>query len=251
MAKQLWKIFKSGFQSNNGNVKWKIKEWQHQEGEIATCSNGFHASKKIIDAMQYTRVEIIAKVEVKGKSDNNSDKEAWSDMRIIYWYNWDKLDSVKLAVFCAKLCLKNYTKLYPNDDRPAKAIKAAENWIKNPCKKTEIAARSAAASASAASAYSTKSARSAAYSARSAADSAARSARSAYSAASASAYSAANSAYSAADSAARSARSAYYETINKIERYILNQLKTRERQHEITSNHTAQVIAGSHGITSG
>jgi len=226
MAKQLWKIFKSGFQSNNGDVKWKIKEWQHQEGEIATCSNGFHASKKIIDAMQYTHVEIIAKVEVKGKSDINSDKEAWSDMRIIYWYNWDKLDSVKLAVFCAKLCLKNYTKLYPNDDRPAKAIKAAENWIKNPCKKTEIAANSA----------------------RSAADSAAYSA--AYSAAN-SARSAANSARSAADSAARSARSAYSETINKIERYILNQLKTRERQHEITSNHTAQVIAGSHGITSG
>jgi hypothetical protein len=89
-------------------------------------------------------------------------------MRIIRAWKWQKKDSVALAIFAAELVIENYEKIYPKDDRPRKAIEAAKNWIKNPRKETESAARSASWSA-----------RSASWSAWSAADAAAESARSA------------------------------------------------------------------------
>ena len=60
---------------------------------------------------------------------------------------FNKDQSVKLAVYSARLCLENFERKFPDDDRPRKAIEAAENWIKNQCKETELAARSAARSA--------------------------------------------------------------------------------------------------------
>jgi len=100
-----------------------------------------------------------------------------------------KKQAVRVAVFSARLCLPEFEKEFPDDNRPRKAIEAAEAYIKNPCKKTIEAAESTAAW-------------SAAWSAESAARSAARSA--AWSAESA-AWLAAKSAESAARSAARSA----------------------------------------------
>ena len=106
----------------------------------------------------------------------------------LQWANWfivrlmNKKQNVQYAIFAAELALCVFEKAYPSDDRPRKAVEAAKAYLKNPCKKTESAARSADSAAwSAASA-----ARSAAWSAASAAwsaawfaESAARSARSA------------------------------------------------------------------------
>ena len=58
-----------------------------------------------------------------------------------------KVDYVKISVACAEVCIKNYEKQYPNDDRPRKAIKAAKNWISNPCEKSWSAVRSARSAA--------------------------------------------------------------------------------------------------------
>ena len=56
----------------------------------------------------------------------------------------NKKQAVRLAVFSAKLCIKEFEKARPDDDRPRKAIEAAEAYIKNPCEKTKSAAMSAA-----------------------------------------------------------------------------------------------------------
>ena len=115
----------------------------------------------------------------------------------------NKKQSVQLAVFLARLCLEIFEKQAPEDDRPRKAIEAAEVYLKNPCYRTKTAARSASSAA-----------RSAAYSvARLAASAANSAAYSAYSAARSSARSAAYSASYSADSAARSARSAVQKSI--------------------------------------
>jgi hypothetical protein len=112
----------------------------------------------------------------------------------------NKTQSVKLAVFSARLCLSAFEKVYPKDDRPRKAIEAAEAYISNPCEKTKSAARSAESAAW--SARSAASAASAAWSAARSAESAASAARSAAGAESA-AWSAESAAWSAAWSAAR------------------------------------------------
>ena len=148
------------------NLSWKINEWKTIAGEIKCCDNGFHASKGILQALNYVKGDVLAKVEVKGTSDKEDDKEAWSDMRIVKAYQWTKIDSVKLAIFSAYQCIEVFEKWNPNDDRPRKAIEAAEAYIKNPTSAANAAESGAWNAANAAE----SAARSAAWSAANAAE---------------------------------------------------------------------------------
>jgi len=213
---------------NGDKISWKKSIWVKREPKrLQLCKYGLHASKTPLQSLGYVYGDKWWVVEAKGKIINSDDKFVASEMKIIKRLPVKKI-LVKFAVLCAKRCLTNYEKEYPNDDRPRKAIEAAENYVKNPTKENESAARSAAWSAgsarSAGSAGSAAwSARSAAWSARSAAWSARSAARSAGSAGSAgsAAWSARSAAWSArsaawsARSAAWSARSAEYEWQNK------------------------------------
>jgi len=106
------------------------------------------------------------------------------------WGNWflsrklKRIDKVRYAVYAAKQVLGLFEEEYPNDDRPRKAIKAVEKYIKNPTKKNKeaayavayaaYAAADAAAHAAACAAYAARAARAAyaAYAAYAAADAA-------------------------------------------------------------------------------
>ena len=160
MTKYMWKFLNqkgNTIVSKNGDLKWKVGEWQHVDGKIVLCENGLHASNTIYDAFSYVQGSVLAKVEVKGKHKDEDDKSAYSDMRIIEAYKWTKKDSVSLAIFSAELCLKEFEKLYPNDNRPRKAIDAARAVLAHDTAKNRSAAELAARSA--------RSARSAAWSA--------------------------------------------------------------------------------------
>lgn len=43
---KLWKVFRKSRKSNNGNIKWRIGEWQHHKGELKLCSSGFHQASR-------------------------------------------------------------------------------------------------------------------------------------------------------------------------------------------------------------
>ena len=188
--------------SPNGHL-FKVGKW-YKEDNISICNRGFHASKRAIDAMGYVNCEVLAKVEVRGESEKQEDKQCWSEMRLIKTYKWTKKDSIALSIYSAELCLKNFEKEYPNDDRPRKAIEAAKAVLEKGTKKNRDAAWSAAGSA-----------RSAWSAARSAAESAGSATWSA--------------AWFAAWSARSAARSAAYEkglekTLNKINKWILKRV---------------------------
>lgn len=142
--------------------KFKKGVWHKHEGDIKICKQGFHASKNIIDAMNYVNCGYVAKVQVRGKSEKENDKECWSEMKIVEWKKWTKKDSVSLTTYAAELCIDNFEKKYPNDKRPCEAIEAAKKWLKNPTEKNRSAAESAAWSAESAAASAAWSARSAA-----------------------------------------------------------------------------------------
>ena len=61
------------------------------------------------------------------------------DVKKLNWANWlvvralNKIDRVRYAVYAAKLVLPVYEEKYQGDDRPRKAIDAAESYIDNPC----------------------------------------------------------------------------------------------------------------------
>ena len=145
---KLYKFLRTDLKSDSGNISWKIGEWRHED-DLNICHHGFHGSKKILDALSYVKGEVLAVVEVKGKSIKQSDKECWSDMRVIHAYEWTKEESVRLAIFAAEQVIGIFEKKYPNDKRPREAIEAAKKYLENP---SEAAARAAWAAAWAAAA---------------------------------------------------------------------------------------------------
>ena len=99
-------------------------------------------------------IELIAKALL---DNNRFDDANWLLTRIM-----NKSQNVQYAIFAAEQVLSIFENKYPNDNRPRKAIEAAKNYLKNPCKKTKSAAYAtvyttvyAAANAATAAAYAT------------------------------------------------------------------------------------------------
>src|SRR3990167_24152 len=104
MNKTLYKFLREGMKSEHGNCVWTSGEWK-KEDKVSLCNRGFHASKTALQALGYVRGEVLAKVEVRGKGLKDSDKEVWSEMRIVKAWKWQKKDSVALSIYAAVLCL--------------------------------------------------------------------------------------------------------------------------------------------------
>ena len=157
--------------SDHGNCVWKIGEWK-KENKAEACNSGFHCSAEPLDALYYVNGEVLAEVEVNGKSDIKYDKQAWSEMRIVKAYEWNKRDSVELDVFSAELVVKIYVDWAEKNKVDSKPItddiEAAKKWIKDHRKNKDAAADAAADAANAAAYAATYGARAATYGARAA-----------------------------------------------------------------------------------
>ncbi len=114
------------------NLCWRIGEWQEWPHLPGLCYQGFHCSPRIYDAFRYVKGEIVAQVEVAGACDRGADKKAWQRMCVVKAWRWRVEDSVAMAIFAAGLVIDFYERQYPDDNRPRKAIEAAESWMKNP-----------------------------------------------------------------------------------------------------------------------
>jgi hypothetical protein len=218
--KYAWKILKKGMKSQFGNCTWKKGCWKKHRGKLRLCDSGFHASKLLPDAMDFLYPGIIALVEYQGEFAEGEDKLVAEEMRVVQTFRFTKKMGVEYAVWCARRCLKNFEKEFPDDKRPRQAINAAARWLKTPTQKNETAARSAAKTAaktaaeSAAGSAAESAARSAAWSAaESDARSTARSA--AKTAAESAAWSAAWSAFWSAESDESAAKTAVWSAERK------------------------------------
>jgi len=130
--KYLWKSMRYGLKSSHGNVNWTPGEWHKVKGKLRMCYKGYHASELIIDAMFYVPTETLAKVEVRGDSIIQDDKQCWREMRVIEAWKWTKRDRVALAIYAASLVLHPFEQRCPKDMRPRLAIQAAKRWLRNP-----------------------------------------------------------------------------------------------------------------------
>ena len=77
--------------------KFRVGKWYKIDGDIDICRKGFHASKNIINSMNYVPAEVLAKVEVRGKSIKQYDKQCWSEMKLIKTTKWTKKDSFSVS----------------------------------------------------------------------------------------------------------------------------------------------------------
>ena len=152
-----YKFLTADMKSKNGDSGvWKVGEWKKHEGELVMCESGFHYCKEPIEAFGYVYGDALVVVEARGKSETEGNKTVVAEMRVIKRVDTKKV-SVQFAIACARRCLPNYEKAYPKDDRPRKAIDAAEAWCLNPTEETAwsaawSAARSAESAARSASA---------------------------------------------------------------------------------------------------
>ena len=151
--KRLWKSLKlqdGKIVSDYDCSEWIIGEWRTVPKPKQECK-GLNCCENIVDAMGYVAMEVLAQVEIKGEKIVGTDKITSEKMRIVKAWKWEKKDSVALAVYSSELCIENFEKFYPNNNRPRAAIESAKAWLGNSCLEmesaAELAARSAAESA--------------------------------------------------------------------------------------------------------
>lgn len=143
--RRLFKFLNEGMKSAHGDCKWQVNRWKKSYKPVRCCeAGGYHASARILDALNYVTGVHLAEVEVKGRFDFRNDKQCWSEMKIVKVKDWTKTDSVSLAIFSAEQVIRIYVKKYPTDDRPRKAIEAAKHYLSFPTDQTVHAAHVAA-----------------------------------------------------------------------------------------------------------
>lgn len=139
IKKYLYKFLNVGLRSSYDGSHWLIGEWRSVAEPMEECI-GLNASEYVHDALCYVSAPILAKVECAGKIIRGFDKWTCEKMRIVAVADWTREHSIKLAVFMARLVLIDYERKHPEDDRPRRAIEAAEAVLGTDTRK---AARSA------------------------------------------------------------------------------------------------------------
>jgi hypothetical protein len=175
-----YKFVSEDLRSLLGDVsQWTPGVMLTYNGEVEPGSRGFHASSDLRSAFYNKLGDRLFEVEARGVVYGDGGLFAAKEMKLTNEIDLKPL-LVEYAIGCARHVLPNYEKKYPCDDRPRKAIEAAEKWLKAPTEENRISAEYAAQSAqSAAESAAWSAAEYAAQSARSATESAAQSARSA------------------------------------------------------------------------
>lgn len=173
-----YKFIKAEMFSREGNHRWELGKW-YKEEDIQLCEKGFHACETALQSLEFVYGDRWFIVEARGKIIKEKGKKfVAQEMRLIKELPIDKIVK-RFALWCAKDCLANYTKKYPEDKRVSECIRITEAYLDGKASLSELNAAGSAA-------WSARSAWSAAWSAWSAAESAwsaAESARSAGSAA--------------------------------------------------------------------
>jgi hypothetical protein len=142
-----WKTIPDDFTSHGH--KWKMNKWYKVDGEIKCCSNGFHCSPTIMDAIGYVTPGWICLVEVRGDHQDQGDKSAWREMRILKRWKLTEKQLRQIAIFAAELALPIFEKEHPDDKRPRNAIETAKRYLRGKATLEELAAARAAAMAAA------------------------------------------------------------------------------------------------------
>ena len=119
--------------SEHGETHWVIGEWQHQDGKLELCANGFHASKDPLDSLGCVFGSRWFHCEAKGKILHDSAKFCASDMRIT-----KEIPELLLRYFayeCALHVLPIYEKYYPEDKRVRLCLEAVKRFLDAPTEK--------------------------------------------------------------------------------------------------------------------
>jgi len=122
-----YRFVRDDLTSENGELSWKIGEWNMVSGNIVCCSNGLHASLMPRDSISNVYGQRWFISEARGEIAKQDNKFAASEMRIVE--EIPKIVLQRFAIWCAKDSLKYYEKKYPKDTRASDCIQASEDYL--------------------------------------------------------------------------------------------------------------------------
>ena len=139
-----YKFLSQDMRSRYGDrPRWSLGVPLTYDGKIRPCSSGFHASLDLYSAYRNSPIgDRLFEVEARGVVEGEDGLFAAREMMLVREIDSESL-SIDYAINCAKHVLRHYEEIYPGDDRPRKAIEAAENYLNSPSEKNRSAARSA------------------------------------------------------------------------------------------------------------
>src|SRR5512139_3984319 len=129
-------------------TKAKPGKWMPKIENISVCQRGYHliSARAIVDWLPHDPLTaLLCEAEGRGARDNEGEKIAFAQARILKVIGL--LDEVSMHLAAADIAervLPIFSKMRPDDDRPAKAIQAARDFALG---KMRNAARSAARAA--------------------------------------------------------------------------------------------------------
>ena len=139
-----YKFVSEDLRSLLGDVsQWTPGVMLTYNGEVEPGSRGFHASSDLRSAFYNKLGDRLFEVEARGVVYGKGGLFAAKEMTLTREIDLKPL-SVEYAIGCARHVLPNYENDYPDDARPREAIKAAENWLKEPTEENRISAEYAA-----------------------------------------------------------------------------------------------------------
>ena len=113
-----------GSSCNGGTGRWRKNRWRSVKGDLAACERGLHLVTR--DQIMDWLGPAIWEAEVDGDVIDAGDKVVARRARVVRRLNtWNETTSRLFAADCAEHVLPIFEKVYPNDDRPRKAIGAA------------------------------------------------------------------------------------------------------------------------------
>ena len=119
------------------------KTYTH-EGEIKICASGYHASRRLIDALRYAPGAQISRVECWGDVQEQDDKLVARNRTVL----WTIDATMILHEFACRVAEIALSKVTNPDPRSLAAIKAKRKWMKGKISDKDLdAAESAAGSA--------------------------------------------------------------------------------------------------------
>src|SRR3990167_6025303 len=125
---------------------WVLGKWKQHTGALEICKSGFHDSPTPRVSLNYMYGPRWFITEIRGRTIQRGDKRASEEMRVVKEIP-TKIVAVRFAIACARRTLAKFEMQFPHDDRPRKAIEAAENWVKEPTEANRSAAESAESAA--------------------------------------------------------------------------------------------------------
>ena len=138
-----YRFVRDDLTSENGELSWKIGEWNKVSGKIVPCSNGLHAALTPRDSLRNVYGQRWFISEARGEIVKQNNKFAASEMRIVE--EIPKIVLQRFAIWCANDSLKYYEKKYPKDTRAIDCIQAAEDYLDGKIKVDELIKKQKAA----------------------------------------------------------------------------------------------------------